>query len=102
TLFDEIAVFALRTLHANIVLLDVFAIRIAAAGGELAVAPVADHHVAPALGAEFVERNIGNLLALVEPPRGLAIGISRARHELAEPSALEHHHPAAVFAIFLG
>ena len=61
---------------------------------------MADHHVAPALGAEFVDRNVGNFLALIEAARGLAIGIAGAGHELAEASALQHHHPAAVLAIF--
>ena len=60
-----------------------------------------DHHVAAALGAEFIERNIGNLLALIEPACGLAVRISRAGHELAEASALQHHHAAAVLAILL-
>src|SRR5579859_3246086 len=95
TLFDQVAFFAVGTLHANVVLLDVFAVGIATAGGELAVAAMADHHVATALRAELVERNVGNFLALIETARSLAIRISGARHKLAEPPSLEHHHPAA-------
>src|SRR5208282_6836925 len=37
----------------------------------------------------------------IEPPRGLAIGIAGAGHELAEAPALQDHNAAAVFAIFL-
>jgi hypothetical protein len=99
-LLDQIAVFALRTLHADEVLLHVLAFGISAARRELAETPVPDHHVAPALRAKLIERNIGNFLALIQPPRSLAIGISRASHELPEAPALQHHHPAAVFAIF--
>ena len=54
----------------------------------------------PHLGQSFVERDVGNFLALIEPARGLAIRIASARHELAEASALQDHHAAAVFAIF--
>ena len=56
----DLAVFAQRALHADEVLLHVFAVGIAAAGGELAVASVADHQVASALRALFIQRNIGN------------------------------------------
>ena len=61
---------------------------------------MADHHIAPALRAEFVQRNVRNFLALIEAARGLAIRVSRASHELSESSALEHHHAAAVLAVF--
>src|SRR5579863_4964223 len=98
-LFDQVSVFALRALHADVILLDVLALGIPAAGGELAEASVSNHHVAAALRAEFVERNVGNFLALIETARGLAIGIARASHELAEAPALQHHHPAAILAV---
>ena len=98
-LLDQFAVFAERALHADEILLHIFALRIAAAGGELAKAAVADHHIAAALGAKFVERNVGNFLALIETARGFAIGIAGASHELAEASALQNHYPAAIFAI---
>jgi hypothetical protein len=39
-LLDNLAVLAQRTLHANEVLLDVLALRIAAARSELAIAPM--------------------------------------------------------------
>src|SRR5256885_9288062 len=44
------------------------------------------------------QRNVGNFLPLIQPARGLAVGISRARHELPETATLEHHHPPAVLA----
>src|SRR5450432_4807176 len=45
-LFNQVAVFALRALHANVVLLDVLAFGISAAGRELAEPPVPSHDVA--------------------------------------------------------
>src|SRR5512140_1864188 len=48
---------ALGALHADEVLLHVLAFRIAAAGDELAVAPVPQHHVAVTLRTLFVQRN---------------------------------------------
>src|SRR5579884_1447606 len=99
-LLDQFAVLAKRALHADEVLLHVFAVRIPAARGELAVAAMADHHIAPALRAKLFERNIWHFLALIEAPGRLAIRISCARHKLAEASALENHRAAAVLAIF--
>src|SRR5260370_11521784 len=99
-LFHQVALFAKRALHSDKILLHVFAVGIAAAGGELPVTPVADHHVAPAFGAEFVKRDVGALLALIEAPSRLAIGIAGAGHKLAEAAPLEDHDPAAVLAIF--
>src|SRR6266496_2626136 len=62
-----------------------------------------NNEVAIAFGAFFIERNVGNPLALVEAPRSLAVRISGAGHKLAEAPALQHHHTAAVLAIlFLG
>src|SRR5581483_3324253 len=82
-LFDDFAFLALRTLHANEVLLDPLALRISRAGNEFAVAAMAQHQAASALRTFFVERNIGDLLCLVEPPRGLALRVSGTGHELA-------------------
>src|SRR5437763_5706903 len=50
-LFDQLSVLALGALHADEVLLHVLAVGISATGGELARAPMADHHVASAFGA---------------------------------------------------
>src|SRR5664279_1354146 len=60
-----------------------------------------DQQVPTALRALFVQWNVGHLLRLIETPRGLAVGISRASHELSESPALEHHRAAAVLAVFL-
>src|SRR5215470_460050 len=98
-LLHQIAVFAIRALHTDEVLLHEFTIRISGAGSEFAVTTVADHQIASALRAWLVERNIGYALALIEAARGLAIRITRARHELAKAPALENHHAAAVLAI---
>src|SRR5579884_321785 len=86
-LLDQLAVFALRTLHADEVLLHVLAFRISAAGDELAIASVTQHHIASALRADFFQRNVRNFLALIEPPRGLAVRIAGASHELPKASA---------------
>src|ERR1700691_71669 len=101
TLFYQITICAEWALYTDEVLLHILALRISTAGGKLAVAPVADHHVPSALGAKLVERNVWNLLPLIQAARCLAIGISRARHKLAEATALQHHDPAAIFAVFL-
>ena len=53
-LFDQVTLFAERTLHSDEVLLHVLAFRISAASGEFAVAAVADHHIPSALWAHFV------------------------------------------------
>jgi len=99
-LFHQVALFAKRTLDPDEILLHVLAVRIAAAGGELAEAAVTDHHVAPALGAEFIERDVWNFFALVETTGSFAIGIAGASHELAEAPPLQDHHATAVLAIF--
>src|SRR5579859_6850255 len=100
-LLHQLAIGALRALHADVILLDVFALRIAAAGDELAITSVAQHHVAPALGTQLFQGNVRHALTLIEPPRGPAIRIAGAGHELAKTSALEHHYPPAVLAILL-
>src|SRR5450759_5047734 len=101
TFFDEFAFFACGALHANEVLLHVFAVGISAAGGELAETAVPKDQVAFAQWAGFIERNVGHFLALIEPPRRLAIGITGAGHELAEAPTLQDHDAATVFAVFL-
>src|SRR5271157_3359954 len=98
-LLCQVAGLALRTLHANIVLLDPLAFGIAAAGDELSEAAMAQQQVAPALRTFLVKRNVGDLLGLVQAARSLAVRISGAGHKLAESPALQHHGPAAVLAI---
>src|SRR5260370_21735285 len=98
-LFHHVAFFAIRALHPNQVLLDVLAIGISAARGELAKAAVTQNHIAATLRAFLVQGNIGDLFALIQPARGLAIGVPGARHELAKASALEDHDAAAVLAV---
>src|ERR1700731_526537 len=100
-LFYQLAIRALRALHADEILLDVFALRISAARDELAIASVAQHQVAAALGTEFFQRDVRHALALIEPPRGLAIGIAGAGHELPEAPALQYHHSSAVLTVFV-
>src|ERR1700722_8841774 len=100
TLFDQLALFAFGTLHADEVLLHIFALGISAAGSELTIATVAQDQVALAQGAGFVQRYVGHFLALIEPPGGFAIGVASTGHELPEASALQDHHPPAVFAVF--
>src|SRR5215467_1369194 len=80
--FDQIAILAQRTFHADEVLFNVFAFGISAAGSKLAVTTVANHQIAPTFRARLVERNVGNLLALVQTPSSLAIRISGAGHKL--------------------
>ena len=100
-LFDEFAIFAIRALHANEVLLHILAFGISTARRELAKAAVTKDHVAFAQGAKFIERNVRHFLALIQAPRCFAIGIAGAGHELAESPTLENHDPAAVFAVLL-
>src|SRR5581483_5860771 len=100
TLLHYFPVLALRTFHADEVLLHVLAFGVAAARCELAVPAMAQHHVATTLGAGFVQRNVGHFAPLVEPARGLAIGIASTRHELPKTSAFEDHGPPAVLAVF--
>ena len=59
-----------------------------------------DHQIASALGTKLVERDVGNLLALIQTTGGLAVRIACARHELAEAATLQHHDPPTVLAIF--
>src|SRR5262249_19316197 len=101
SLLNDLAVFAQRAFHADEVFLHVLAIGVSAATDELAIATMTKHHVAPAFGANLFQRNVGHLSALVQAARCFAIGITGAGHELAETPALEHHHPAAVLAVFL-
>src|SRR5258707_1415139 len=87
-LFDQLAIRTLRALHSDEILLDVLALRVSAARNEFAVASVAQHQVAPALGADFFQRDVRHTLALIEAPRRLAIRIAGAGHELTEAPAL--------------
>src|SRR5947209_12380415 len=73
-LLHQLAIGALRALYADKVLLDVLAFGIAAAGNKFPVAPVPQHHVAPAFRTNLFQWDIGHALALVQPPRGPAIG----------------------------
>src|SRR5581483_3627341 len=100
-LLHQFAILALLALHADEILLDVFAVRVSAAGDKFAITSVAQHQVAPTLGANFFQRNVWHALALVKPARGLAIWITRTSHELAKAPALQYHHAAAVFAVFV-
>ncbi len=78
-LFDEFAFLAFRALHADEVLLHIFAVGISAARSELAVTAVPQDQVALAQRAGFIERNVGHSLALIEPPRRLAPAIPIAK-----------------------
>src|SRR5207249_11221862 len=99
TLLDQFTILALRTLHTDKILLHVLALRVSAARGELAEAPVPDHQIPAAFRAKLVERDIGDLLPLIEAARRLAVRISCASHELPEAPTLQYHHPAAVLAV---
>src|SRR6266446_2413362 len=63
--FDEFPFFAFGALHADEVLLHVFALGISAAGSKLAEAAVPQDQVAFAQRAGFIERNVGHSLALI-------------------------------------
>src|SRR4030095_8557103 len=76
-LLGQVSSFALRTLHADEVLLHVLAFRISAARHELAEAAVAQQQVASALWALLFQRNVRHFLRLIESARCLAVGISR-------------------------
>src|SRR5205814_249466 len=92
------SVLALRTRHPNEVLLDVFALRIAAAGDKFTKFPVPHNHIATALWAFFFKRYIRYLLVLIQAPRGAASRVSGASHELPEAPTLEYHRLSAVLA----
>src|SRR6202043_3028146 len=89
TFFNEFAFFAFGALHADEVLLHIFALGISAAGSKLAETAVPQDQVAFAQRTGFIERNVGHFLALIEPPRRFAIGIAGTGHELAEAPALQ-------------
>src|SRR6202008_1041304 len=96
-----LAVGALRTFHANEILLDVLAVRISAARNELTITPVAQHQIAAAFRAELFQRNTRHTLALVQPAGGLPIRIASKSHELPKAPALQDHHASAVLAVFV-
>ena len=99
-LLDNFSVLAQWALHANKILLDVLAFRVSATGCKFPIPSVAQNHVAITLRALLVEWNIRNFLALIQPPRRLAIRISRTRHELPESTTFQNHYAAAILAIF--
>src|SRR5215475_8821736 len=74
----QFAVFAQRALHADEILFHVLAIGISAAGGEFPIAPMPDHQIAAAFGANFVEGDVRNPLALIQAAGGFAIRIPGA------------------------
>src|SRR5439155_210781 len=92
--------------HAGRLVLDVLALGVLRAGGELAEAALLDHQVRAAARARLVENliRLGRLEAALlgrdQLARRLALGIPRAREELAEPAALDGHRLAAVLARF--
>src|SRR5580704_14174068 len=61
-LLHQVSLFALRTLHADKILLHVLAFGISAARRELAIPSVADHHIASAFRTRLIERNVRNFL----------------------------------------
>src|SRR5579862_5690758 len=75
TALHNLAFRAVRALHADRLLLDVFAVFVIAARGEFAEAAILDHQVLPASGAFFIERNVGFLLLTADLLGGFAIGI---------------------------
>src|SRR5207253_11022485 len=90
-LLDQLAIFALRTLYTDKILLHVLALRITAARGELAEAPVPDHHIPATFRAKLVERHIRDLFPLIEAARRRAVRVACASHELPESLTPEHH-----------
>src|SRR5882672_11593721 len=82
-LLHQVPILAQRALHADEVLFHKLAIGIARAGREFTIASVANHQIAAAFRAGFIQRNVGHALALVETAGGLAIRIAGAGHELA-------------------
>src|SRR5260370_1638502 len=77
-LFHHVAFFAIRALHPNQVLLDVFAIGISAARCELAKAPVTQNHIAAPLRAFLIHENIGDFFPPTHPPPSLPSRIPAA------------------------
>src|SRR5258706_5144215 len=106
--FNDLAAFVrvLRTLEARRLVLDVLALGILGAGGELAEPALLDHEIRAAPGTGFVE----NLIRLGRPqatlffrdslPRRLSFRVTGAREELTEAPALDRHRLPAVLARF--
>src|SRR5690606_14320037 len=87
--------------------LDVLAGGVPRARRELAESPLLEHEVLAAHRAEFIEdlirlRSGNTLLGRDDLPRRLALRVSRAGEEHAEPAAFGHHRLAAVLAGLLG
>src|SRR5579864_7387271 len=99
-LLHQLAIFAQGAIDADVVLLNVFAFRIPAAGDEFSITSVTQHHVPVAFRTGFFQCYIRHFFALVESARGLAVRIPGAGHKLPETATLQHHNSPAVFAIF--
>ena len=103
---DDLAalVGVLRARQARRLVLDVLALGIFRAGGELAEAPLLDDQIRSAPRALLVENLVRlrrlepALLGRDQLARRLALGIARAGEELAEAAALDGHRLAAVLA----
>src|SRR5690242_13217975 len=59
------------------------------------------NQITVALRPGFLQRYIRYFLRLIKPTRCSAIRITGACHELAEASALQHHHASAILAVFI-
>src|SRR5205085_3371287 len=102
TAFNEFAATpGLRAWHSDGLGLDVFALRIVAAGSKRTESAVFNNKLCfLALRAGFIERNVGLLgspTAAGDLSRCLAFRISSASQELSEAATLERHRLAAVF-----
>src|SRR5256712_635076 len=103
---DDLAalVAVLRTDDTGRLVLDVLALGIARARGELAEPSLLDHQIGAAARTLLVENLIGfrrfqpAVLGRDQLSRRLALGIAGAREELAEAAALDRHRLAAVLA----
>src|SRR5947209_12163162 len=98
-LLGDLAFAALGAGDADEVLLHPLALGVSGAGDESAVAAFSLHEILAALGAVLIERYGGGGFHRLKLARGLAVGISGARHELSEASALEDHGASAIGAV---
>ena len=84
---------------------DEFALRVAGAADELAVAALAAHELRTALGALLVERLVrlaGLARTVDQAARGLALRVAGAGQERPKAAALDGHLFAAIVAVFSG
>src|SRR6516164_8170185 len=101
---DDLAAFlgVLRAFDPGALVLDVLALGIIRAGGELTVPPLLDDQIRLAARAFLVQNLIGFRRAQATLPgrdqlsRGLALRIARTREELSESAALHGHRSAAI------